>query len=122
MGADADVIAVGPFDTLRDLGMLDYPVEHYTYMDGDTERLAKNDQIVICTLAIAATTDQSHFLAEICNVGWPGLVDCEVKTPQPPSSLCEHDPIGDSDGEGVYCLLKTLLSFPRVKMYFRPNY
>jgi hypothetical protein len=122
MGADADVIAVGPFGLFRDMHLLDYPVDDYTYMVGDTEMPARDNQIVVCTVAMANTTEQSHFLAEICNLGWPGLVDCEVKKPTPPSALCAQDLIGKDDGERVYCKLKSLFYSPGVKLYFRPNY
>jgi hypothetical protein len=121
MGADATVLGVGSFKVFRDLGLLDYLESLYTYMEGDVEKLARDDQTVVCTVAFADTTEQSHFLAEICNVGWPGLVDCQVVNPISPSSLCSHDSIGEDDGEKVYSRLKTLISLG-VKLYFLPNY
>lgn len=60
MGLDSELIAIGPFGVLRDADRLDYNIEYYAGIDHEAE--------IICCIALADTTEQSHRLAELCGL------------------------------------------------------
>jgi len=123
MGADADLIAIGPFEAFKTYGLLEYLEDRYdqTYEDGSGVPPKPTDEIIV-TLATANTTEQSKVLCELVGLRWPALINPQVTQLLSPPPWWNSEYIGDNyTVEQLYCILTSLLSDQRVRVYFRPN-
>jgi hypothetical protein len=118
MGLDADVIVIGPKDILHKTDVLDYPITYY-------DETAPDDVMVISTLAIADTTDQSYTLASVCGVDAWDLEAHRVRIPvdpySEPANFLDHEHIGSQHVRTVYFKLKELVKHNDVQVWYRPN-
>src|SRR5258708_372172 len=115
MGMDADVIVIGPYKILKEADCLDYPKDWYN---------GTPDALVICTVAIANTTQESKDLALICNVNPYDVSNHQVKNPVNPDILMLTSPsdnIGNCEPQTIYETLSKLLDSTNVKIFYRPN-
>jgi hypothetical protein len=114
MGLDAEVIAIGRYGVLRELGLLDYNEDAYDMLGPEVP--------IICSPFYANTDSESLDLAEICCVDPWDLGTHHIQ------EVCDiHDAdndynplIGDKRASDVFILLKTLLD-EDVDLWFRPN-
>jgi hypothetical protein len=122
VGFDADLIAIGPFEAFKTFGLLDAPEDHYVQTITGEDVPAKPTDEIIVTLVKANTTEQSKVLCSLVGLSWPALVNPQVTQLISPPPWWNDEYIGDNyTVEQLYCILTSLLSDQRVRIYFRPD-
>lgn len=114
---NADIIVIGPIKYLYEAEALDYSIESY---GGDYT----SNTVVIGTLAVAHTTNQSMALARLCNVEAWDLRGHRLKLPIPEPDIesLKNKYLGNPNREyqELYNNIIYLLSHD-CDVWYRPN-
>lgn len=107
MGLKSELIAIGDYKLIDELNLLDSGYHN-----------PRSDSLVVTTIALCNTNDESEGLAKLCGKDLQDYNDDLVVTCIEPE---EHDEMfGDDNVMDVYCTVQHMLCHPQqVELYLR---